>query len=145
MKLPDNFQMREHSWPCQNDNNIGAKIGTTFIGCPKVADDISMILYHPEDLQHALHIVHNETRRDKVTINSSKSDVIIRWQTPFLLPWLWLEKIGLQSLSPIFEIKIIASYSKMQEAHFYNMHYTLYTMRLEGTRLPSTHQKVMLL
>jgi hypothetical protein len=25
--------------------------------------------------------------------------------------------IGLQSLSPIFEIKIIASYSKMQEAH----------------------------
>ena len=28
-------------------------------------------------------------------------------------------KIGLQSLSPIFEIKIIASYSKMQEAHLY--------------------------
>jgi hypothetical protein len=32
---------------------------------------------------------------------------------------IWLEKIGLQSLSPIFEIKIIASYSKMQEAHLY--------------------------
>ena len=32
---------------------------------------------------------------------------------------MWLEKIGLQSLSPIFEIKIIASYSKMQEAHLY--------------------------
>ena len=30
---------------------------------------------------------------------------------------MWLEKIGLQSLSPIFEIKVIASYSKMQEAH----------------------------
>jgi hypothetical protein len=30
---------------------------------------------------------------------------------------IWLEKIGLQSLSPIFEI--IASYSKMQEAHLY--------------------------
>jgi hypothetical protein len=29
------------------------------------------------DLQHALHIVHNETRRDKVTINSTKSDVVI--------------------------------------------------------------------
>jgi hypothetical protein len=27
---------------------------------------------------------------------------------------MWLEKIGLQSLSPIFEIKIITSYSKMQ-------------------------------
>jgi hypothetical protein len=48
------------------DNNIGAKIGTTFIGCPTVADDIALISYHPEDLQHALHIVHNETRRDKV-------------------------------------------------------------------------------
>jgi hypothetical protein len=36
--------------------------------------------------------------------------------------WIYLftlEKIGLQSLSPIFEIKIIASYSKMQEAHLY--------------------------
>jgi hypothetical protein len=32
---------------------------------------------------------------------------------------MWLEKIGLQSLSPIFEIKIIASYSKMQETHLY--------------------------
>ena len=32
---------------------------------------------------------------------------------------MWLEKIGLQSLSPIFEIKVIASYSKMQEAHLY--------------------------
>ena len=59
------------------DNNIGAKIGTTFIGCPTVADDIALISYHPENLQHALHIVHNETRRDKVTINSTKSDVVI--------------------------------------------------------------------
>ena len=32
---------------------------------------------------------------------------------------IWLEKIGLQSLSPIFEIKIIASYRKMLEAHLY--------------------------
>jgi hypothetical protein len=32
---------------------------------------------------------------------------------------MWLEKIGLQSLSPIFEIKVIASYCKMQEAHLY--------------------------
>jgi len=32
---------------------------------------------------------------------------------------MWLENIGLQPLSPIFEIKIIASYSKMQEAHLY--------------------------
>jgi hypothetical protein len=45
--------------------------------CPTVADDIALISYHPEDLQQALHIVHNETRRDKVTINSTKSDVVI--------------------------------------------------------------------
>ena len=32
---------------------------------------------------------------------------------------MWVKKIGLQSLSPIFEIKIRASYSKMQEAHLY--------------------------
>ena len=32
---------------------------------------------------------------------------------------VWLEKIGLPSLSPIFEIKILASYSKMQEAYVY--------------------------
>ena len=32
---------------------------------------------------------------------------------------MWLEKIGLQSLPPIFQIKIIASYSKMQEAYLY--------------------------
>jgi hypothetical protein len=47
---------------------LNGSIGTTFIGCPTVADDIALILYHPEDLQHALHIVRNETRRDKVTI-----------------------------------------------------------------------------
>ena len=45
--------------------------------CPTVADDIALISYHPEDLQQALHIVHNETRRDKVTINSTKSYVVI--------------------------------------------------------------------
>jgi hypothetical protein len=38
---------------------------------------MALISYHPEDLQHALNIVHNETRRDNVTINSTKSDVVI--------------------------------------------------------------------
>ena len=32
---------------------------------------------------------------------------------------VWLKKIGLQSLSPISEIKILANYSKMQEAYLY--------------------------
>ena len=56
---------------------VGARIGTTFIGCPTVADDIAIITYNPEDLQQALHIVNNETSKDGVKINSSKSDVII--------------------------------------------------------------------
>jgi hypothetical protein len=32
-------------------------IGTTFIGCPTVADDIALISDDPQDLQHALYIV----------------------------------------------------------------------------------------
>ena len=59
------------------ENNIGDNIGTTFIGCPTVADDIALVSYTINDLQQALYIVHNETQRDRVTINSSKSDVII--------------------------------------------------------------------
>ena len=54
------------------DNNIGAKIGTTFIGCSTVADDIALISYLPEDLQHALHIVHNETRRARLPLTQQK-------------------------------------------------------------------------
>ena len=36
------------------DKKIGAMIGTTFIGCPSVADDIALITDDPQDLQHAL-------------------------------------------------------------------------------------------
>jgi hypothetical protein len=58
-------------------HNARAKIGTTFIGAPTVADDIALIAFNPTDLQCALNIVANETAKDKVTINSSKSAVII--------------------------------------------------------------------
>ena len=52
------------------DRKIGAMIGTTYIGCPTVADDIALISDNPEDLQHALYFVQNETQKDKVTINA---------------------------------------------------------------------------
>ena len=52
-------------------------IGTTFIGCPSVADDIALITDDPQDLQHALYIVQTETQKDKVTINASKSEVVL--------------------------------------------------------------------
>jgi hypothetical protein len=58
-------------------HNAGAKIGTTFIGAPTVADGIALISFTPTDLQCALDIVANETTKDKVTINSSKSAVVI--------------------------------------------------------------------
>jgi hypothetical protein len=58
-------------------HNAGAKIGTTFIGAPTVADGIALIAFTPTDLQCALDIVANETTKDKVTINSSKSAVVI--------------------------------------------------------------------
>ena len=58
---------------------------------------------------------------------------------------MWLEKIGLQSLSPIFEIKIIASYSKMQETHSYakikGEIYTLYIgISIQSLRERFTHR-----
>ena len=44
-------------------HNAGAKIGTTFIGAPTVADDIALIAFNPTDLQCVLKIVANETAR----------------------------------------------------------------------------------
>ena len=59
------------------DKKIRAMIGTTYIGCPTVADDIALISDDSEDLQHALYIVQNETQKDKVTINASKNEVVL--------------------------------------------------------------------
>ena len=43
------------------DKKIWAMIETTYIGCPTVAYDIALISDDPEDLQHALYFVQNET------------------------------------------------------------------------------------
>ncbi|VDI06669.1 Hypothetical predicted protein [Mytilus galloprovincialis] len=58
-------------------HDAGAKIETTFIGAPTVADDIALIAFNPIDLQCAVDIVNDSTKLDKVTINSSKSDAVI--------------------------------------------------------------------
>ena len=58
-------------------HSAGAKIGTTFIGAPTVADDIALVAYDPVDLQCALNIVYQSTQLDKVTINSAKSDAVV--------------------------------------------------------------------
>jgi hypothetical protein len=59
------------------DKKIGAMIGTTFIGCLTVADDIALIPDDHQDLQHALYVVQNETQKDKFPINASKSEVVL--------------------------------------------------------------------
>ena len=59
------------------DHNLGSTIGTTNVGAPTVADDISMLPSTPIDTQVMLHTVVNTANQDKVTYNTSKSDVII--------------------------------------------------------------------
>ena len=59
------------------DHNLGSTIGTTNVGAPTVADDISMLPSTPIDTQVMLHTVVNTANQDKVTFNTSKSDVII--------------------------------------------------------------------
>ena len=59
------------------DHNLGTTIGTTNVGAPTVADDISMLPSTPLDTQVMLHTVVNAANQDKVTFNTSKSDIII--------------------------------------------------------------------
>ena len=59
------------------EHNLGTTIGTTNVGAPTVADDISMLPSTPLDTQVMLHTVVNTANQDKVTFNASKSDIII--------------------------------------------------------------------
>ena len=59
------------------ENNLGTKIGTTNVGAPTVADDISMLPSTPLDTQVMLHIVVNNANQDEVKFNTSKSDIVI--------------------------------------------------------------------
>ena len=71
------------------NKEIGAMIGTPYIGCPTVADDIALISYDSEDLQHALYIVQNETQKEKVTINASKNEVVLDYSNRNREPQKW--------------------------------------------------------
>ena len=59
------------------ENDLGTSIGTTNIGAPTVADDISMLPSTPIDTQVMFHTVVNNANQDKVKFNASKSDIII--------------------------------------------------------------------
>ncbi len=58
-------------------HDIGASIGTTFVGAPTVADDIALCASDPVDLQIGLHLAHQFTGKDRNAINASKSQVVI--------------------------------------------------------------------
>ena len=59
------------------EHNLGTTIGTTNVGAPTVADDISMLPSTPVDTKIMLHTVVNNAKLDKVNFNPSKSDVVI--------------------------------------------------------------------
>ncbi|VDI73763.1 Hypothetical predicted protein [Mytilus galloprovincialis] len=82
-------------------HDAGAKIGTTFIGAPTVADDIALIAFNPIDLQCALNILNDSTKIDKITINSSKSDAVIFNTKKGREPQEW--KIGNETIAEVQE------------------------------------------
>ncbi|KAK3087363.1 hypothetical protein FSP39_005046 [Pinctada imbricata] len=59
------------------DNNLGTSIGTTNIGAPTVADDISMLPTTPLDTQVMLHTVSHNAELDKVNFNATKNELIV--------------------------------------------------------------------
>jgi hypothetical protein len=60
-------------------HGLGAKIGTEHCSTPTCADDIAVITpTHTGDAQKILHLVEIHTRNDRMSINNSKTKVIIR-------------------------------------------------------------------
>ena len=70
-------------------NGLGAHIGTVFVGCPTVADDIALLAENPLDLQTALHVLFNNSSKDRSTFNSSKSEIVIFNSTKSRKPHIW--------------------------------------------------------
>ncbi|KAK3101457.1 hypothetical protein FSP39_003722 [Pinctada imbricata] len=72
------------------DNNLGTSIGTTNIGAPTVADDISMLPTTPLDTQVMLHTVSHNAELDKVNfINATKSELIVYGNHKEEEPTVW--------------------------------------------------------
>ncbi|VDI59356.1 Hypothetical predicted protein [Mytilus galloprovincialis] len=56
--------------------DIGAKIGNISVVAPTCADDIALLASNKHEIQALLDIVHDSTKRDLVTINPNKSDLV---------------------------------------------------------------------
>ncbi|CAC5418330.1 unnamed protein product [Mytilus coruscus] len=57
-------------------SDIGAKIGNIKVMAPTCADDIAVLAENQHEVQALLDIVENCTKRDLVTINPNKSDLV---------------------------------------------------------------------
>lgn len=59
-----------------NRANIVAKLGNISVVTSTCADDIVLLASHKHEIQALLDIVHDSTKKDLVTINQSKSDLV---------------------------------------------------------------------
>jgi len=59
-------------------NRLGTCIGTTFVGCPTVADDIALVASSETDLQLMLNLTNSFANRERYIIHPDKSTVLIK-------------------------------------------------------------------
>lgn len=58
-------------------HRIGMSIGTTYIGCPTVADDICLLSEDRDELQCMLEVAVRHARQDRVTIHPTKTNAVV--------------------------------------------------------------------
>ena len=59
-------------------NRVGTHIGTTYVGCPTVADDLALLANSTSDLQLMLDVTNSFVNRKKYVIHPEKSTIIMR-------------------------------------------------------------------
>ena len=59
-------------------NRVGTHIGTTYVGCPTVADDLALLANSTSDLQLMLDVTNSFANREKYVIHPEKSTIIMR-------------------------------------------------------------------
>lgn len=59
------------------NNRLGLSIGTTYIGCPTVADDVCLISECKDELQCMLDVAARHARQGRVTLHPTKTNAIV--------------------------------------------------------------------
>jgi hypothetical protein len=73
-----------------HENQVGASIGCIHVGVPTVADDIAIVADSPVDLQTALHFLYENSKKDRSSFNSSKSEIVIFNSKKSRIPQTWM-------------------------------------------------------